>query len=94
MRKKSAIVRAAMEPEKKQKAGEILERLGLRHSEAINIFYSMIIEHRGLPFQVRLGEPDSQEGGTQTDHDLSPEILPHLRKSIRLNRRIGRELPL
>ena len=92
--KKSVTVKATMDPEKKRKAGEILNGLGLRHSDAIDIFYSMIIEHRGLPFHVRLGEPGNNESPTTTDRELPTEILSHLRKSIRLNRRIARELPL
>jgi antitoxin component of RelBE/YafQ-DinJ toxin-antitoxin module len=39
--KKSTTVRAVIDPITKQKAGEILASLGMNHSEAINIFYSL-----------------------------------------------------
>ena len=35
-------------------AKAILERLGMNYSEAVNVFTSMIVQHRGLPFSVRL----------------------------------------
>ena len=38
----------------KQKAGRILSKLGLNHSEAINIFYRQIIIKNGIPFSLEL----------------------------------------
>jgi len=88
------MVSAAIDPEMKRKAEEILARLGLRHSEAIRIFYHMVIEHKGLPFRVHLADggkiPEMDSPGNL--QDLSPEILSHLRKSIRLNRRLAQGL--
>jgi len=85
--KKSTTVRAMIDPEKKQKAGEILARLGMNHSEAINIFYSLIIENNGLPFPVRLREEDGDKSAR-----LDPEILSHLKKSVRVNLYLGKRL--
>ncbi|RTZ90031.1 MAG: type II toxin-antitoxin system antitoxin, RelB/DinJ family [Deltaproteobacteria bacterium] len=94
--KKTTTVRAMIAPEKKQKAGEILARLGMNHSEAINIFYSLIIENEGLPFPVRL--PDRKKGQEKKDtpmepNALDPVLLSHLKKSARINLRLGRGLP-
>ena len=92
---KKTKVGATIDSELKQKAGEILSRLGIRHSEAINIFYRMIVEYKGLPFQVRLPE-DTKENPPLTLSNsaqiLRPEILSQLKRSIRLNHRLGQGL--
>ncbi|MBL7026138.1 MAG: type II toxin-antitoxin system RelB/DinJ family antitoxin [Candidatus Marinimicrobia bacterium] len=86
---KSTTVRAMMDPKKKEKVNHILGRLGLNHSEAINIYYSLIEEYKGLPFPLSL--PDS---GTDSEitSELRPEVLKHLKMSVRKNHRLGQLL--
>ena len=43
-----------IEKEALYEAKAILERLGMNYSEAVNVFTSMIVQHKGLPFSVRL----------------------------------------
>ena len=43
-----------LDTDKLIEAKAILERLGLNFSEAVNIFTSMIVATKGLPFDVRL----------------------------------------
>jgi len=81
---KTATVRALIEPGKKKAVEEILRRLGLTHSEAINLYYSLIKEYRGLPFDVQLPETPPEQSQT-----LSPELQRHLKDSIKLNHRLG-----
>jgi addiction module RelB/DinJ family antitoxin len=88
--KKSTTVRAVIDPITKQKAGEILASLGMNHSEAINIFYSLMVEHNGLPFEVRLPEPPRPQA---KDELLNEEILFHLKRSVRINLYLGKKLP-
>ena len=38
----------------KNKAGRILSKLGLNHSQAINMFYRQIILRNGIPFSLEL----------------------------------------
>jgi DNA-damage-inducible protein J len=38
----------------KSKAGKILTKLGLSHSEAINIYYRQIIIRNGIPFSLEI----------------------------------------
>lgn len=38
----------------KSKAGKILTKLGLNHSEAINIYYRQIIIRNGIPFSLEI----------------------------------------
>ncbi len=73
---KKATVRASMELQKKENVSKILKRLGMTHSEAINIFYSLIEEYEGLPFDVRIPKPRKQ-------------VMKHLSDSIEKNRRLG-----
>lgn len=40
--------------ETKEKVGEILKKLGLNHSTAINMYYKLILANQGLPFEVKL----------------------------------------
>ncbi|MBC8374400.1 MAG: type II toxin-antitoxin system RelB/DinJ family antitoxin [FCB group bacterium] len=86
---KSTTVRAMMDPKKKEKVNHILGRLGLNHSEAINIYYSLIEEHKGLPFPLAL--PDSETVAEVTS-ELRPEVLKHLKMSVRKNHRLGQLL--
>jgi len=51
---KSAFVRARIEPELKEKAEHILNELGIRPSDAINMFYHQIERTGGLPFHATL----------------------------------------
>jgi addiction module RelB/DinJ family antitoxin len=49
---KTAVVRARTEPELKEHAEKILEGLGIKPSEAINMFYHQIERTGGLPFEI------------------------------------------
>lgn len=49
---KSAAVHSRIQPEIKEKAERILQRLGLSPTEAIRMFYTQIALKNGLPFDV------------------------------------------
>ena len=51
---KTAVVHARIEPQTKQKAEEVLRKLGLTPTEAIRIFYRQISLRGGLPFPVAI----------------------------------------
>jgi DNA-damage-inducible protein J len=44
-----------------QNAKQILQELGLSYSQAINIFNSLIVKNRGLPFDVKLPNNETIE---------------------------------
>jgi DNA-damage-inducible protein J len=44
-----------------QDAKEILDKMGMNFSEAVNIFTKMIVFHRGLPFDVKLPDNNIDE---------------------------------
>lgn len=47
-----------MEPELKKQAAELFKSLGLDLSTATGIFYRQALRCNGLPFEVKLGEPN------------------------------------
>lgn len=83
---RTTTVRALMDPNKKESVTKILSRMGITHSEAINIFYSLIEEYRGFPFDLKLPEPNSTKKNSEA---IQPELMSHLKSSIRQNRRLG-----
>lgn len=84
--KKTGTVRAMIDPKKKNNVERILKRLGINHSEAINIFYSLIEEYNGFPFELRLPETKKIK---KISESLQTEILSHLKESVKKNRRLG-----
>ncbi len=52
--KKSAMIRARVEPEIKKQAEDIFKEIGLNASEAISLFYHQVKLKKGMPFAVNL----------------------------------------
>jgi len=80
---RTVTVRALIDPKKKERVSKILSRLGINHSEAINIYYSLIEEYKGLPFDIKIPEKESK------DKNLNPEVIQHLKESVKKNRHLG-----
>ena len=80
---KTVTVRAMIDPKKKEKVSKILSRLGLNYSEAINIFYSLIEEYKGLPFDIKI--PPKEE----KNKNINRQMIEHLKKSMKKNHRLG-----
>src|SRR5713226_679023 len=59
---KSAMIRARVEPELKDRAEAMLEEIGLTATSAITLFYRQIIQRRGLPFELRLPNATTRRG--------------------------------
>jgi DNA-damage-inducible protein J len=51
---KTAAVHSRIQPDLKEKAENILDRLGLSPTEAIRMFYTQIALKNGLPFDVAI----------------------------------------
>jgi len=82
MKQRSTTVRALIDPEKKENVSKILRRMGINHSEAINIFYSLIEEYQGFPFELKL--PDDK-----VEQNLNPKLVSHLKQSVKKNYHLG-----
>lgn len=58
---KTATIHARIEPKLKHQAESVLERVGLSASEAINVFYRLIVSNKGLPFPVRIPNSETKK---------------------------------
>ena len=65
--KKAATVQSRMNPELKQDAELILNTLGLTASQAINAFYAQIVLVRGIPFDIKMPNKETQEAMQELD---------------------------
>lgn len=68
---KSSNVAARVEPEIKEKAEEILSKLGISASNGINMFYRQVILWNGLPFRPSIPmAPKSLDEMTRGEFDV------------------------
>lgn len=51
---KTAAIHSRIEPETKQRAEDILRKLGLSPTEAIRLFYTQITLQKALPFNISI----------------------------------------
>lgn len=64
---KSAMIHARIEPDLKRKVEELFALLGLSVTEAITLFYKQVELQNGLPFEVRIPTPETEETFQNTD---------------------------
>ncbi len=50
---KESAISVRIDAETKKKVEEVFKKLGLSHSSAISLFYSQVLLHKGLPFDVK-----------------------------------------
>lgn len=72
---KTANIIARVEPEIKEQAELIMEKLGLSASTAINMFYRQIIYRNGMPFSpvLPVAAPKALDELTKTEFDAAME---------------------
>ena len=64
---KTAMIRARTEPSLKEEVENILEKLGMSSTEAINMFYRQVKLRKGLPFDVRIPNKVTTDTFKKTD---------------------------
>ena len=64
---KSAMVRARLEPDLKDRAESIFQRLGLNTTQAITMFYKQVELRGGLPFDVTIPTATTKRTFQATD---------------------------
>ena len=72
---RTANVFARVEPEVKEQAEQVLDRLGIPMSNAVGMFLRQIVLQRGIPFEMKL--PDYEEPvayGSLTKEQFNTEI--------------------
>ena len=57
---KTADVRSRIEPEIKESAAQVLAACGLSLSDGIRLFLRQVVAERGLPFEVKVPNADTQ----------------------------------
>ncbi|MDH5718968.1 MAG: type II toxin-antitoxin system RelB/DinJ family antitoxin [Spirochaetia bacterium] len=84
---KDATIQARINGDLKKKVEKILQKLGLSHSEAINVFYNQLEMHQGLPFSVKIPNKetinamkDSISGNNLKKFDKAEDLFDELRK--------------
>lgn len=71
---KTAAIYARVEPDVKERAEEVLNRLGIPMSHAIDMFLRQIDLQRGIPFEMKLPEkPLSYDDLSDLEFDLLME---------------------
>lgn len=82
--KKSAMVRARIEPRLKDSAEKCFAHLGLTATQAITLFYRQVELQRGLPFELTVPNEDTIEAANELDSgkgryfDSAEELFKHL----------------
>lgn len=64
---KTAMVRARIQPQLKDRAETVFHRLGLNATQAITIFYRQVELRGGLPFDVAIPTPTTARTFETTD---------------------------
>ena len=62
------MIRARTTPELKKKAEEILLKLGLNPTEAIQLFYTQIVLHKAIPFNIWLEAGEKKKNYTRINN--------------------------
>jgi DNA-damage-inducible protein J len=58
---KTTTVRARIEPKLKEETEHIFDELGISTTEAIRMFFTQVKLHRGLPFEIKIPNPDTEK---------------------------------
>ena len=58
---KSAVISTRIDPDLKNNAEYILKELGLTVAQAITLFYKQVELHQGLPFNVKIPNPETKK---------------------------------
>ena len=70
----TSVVYARVNTQLKERAEGILAQLGITPSSAIQMLYSQVILHNGLPFEVRLPTPAPVAAGALARDELDAEL--------------------
>lgn len=76
--KKSAMIRARIEPGIKEEAETVFKELGLSTSEAIGLFYQQVKIQQGIPFEIKI----SSSGRKSKVADFARDAL--VKQSMRM----------
>ena len=72
---KTSPVYARIDTSLKDKAEAVLTKLGITPSGAIQMFYSQIVLHNGIPFDVRIPSPKPMPAVALSRAELDAELM-------------------
>ena len=55
-------------------AKKILKSLGMNFTEAVNIFTNMVVQERGLPFQVKIPNKETLEAMEEVEKHITEKV--------------------
>ena len=65
---------ARVEPEIKEQAEQVLDRLGIPMSNAVGMFLRQVVLQRGIPFEIKLPQETPPAYGSLTKEQFDSEI--------------------
>ena len=71
---RTANVFARVEPEIKEQAEQVLERLGIPMSNAVGMFLRQVVLQRGIPFEMKLPQAAPLSYGSLTREQFDAEM--------------------
>ena len=71
---RAARISSRIDAELKRKADSILSRIGIKPSQAINMFYSQIVRQGGIPFELKI---PNEETVAALNEDVSEQKTFH-----------------
>ena len=80
---KTANVFARVEPEIKEQAELVLEKLGIPMSNAVSMFLRQVVLHRGIPFDIKLPDNEPLSLGELCREEFDYEIEKALISKMR-----------
>ena len=63
-----------LEEETFREAKDILKSLGMNFTEAVNVFASMIVQERGLPFDVKLPNEETLKAIKEAEEGIGETV--------------------
>ena len=83
MAKKTSTIHLRIEPEIKADVEKLLGKLGMSTTDAINIFLNQIILTGGLPFPVKIPEPNKETlAALKEAEDIRKGLVTSKAKSV------------
>lgn len=64
---RTAEIKVRVEPELKAQVINLLDRIGLTQSEAVNLYYHKIVEEQGIPFSLKVPNAETRKVFSETD---------------------------
>jgi len=91
---KNAILRARIDPGRKERVERILARLGLTPTQVINMLFAQIERRKAIPFRVSLADDEeiepSVERVAEVWNDLDDTDFSYLRHESKTRRSVSR----